>query len=143
MKKGIVGLFILMLMVSFSAKSYAQDKDISEALKKVVMDNFKGYEEENLEKVMNTVHSQSPGYIQTKELSKQIFPYYDLKYQLLSFNFIATDGDYALARGKQKTVKIEGPAFQNNIVDLIYVFKQENGQWKFWSQAILETKFVE
>jgi len=62
---------------------------------------------------------------------------------LISYEYIGLSGEYAIARIKFKTTKISGPAFKNNSVDMIQVFKQENGTWKLWSQANLEIQFTD
>jgi hypothetical protein len=38
---------------------------------------------------------------------------------------------------------VSGPAFKNNIIDSIYVFRKEGGKWKLWQQVVLETNFIE
>ncbi|MFH2139150.1 MAG: hypothetical protein ABII88_11700 [Candidatus Omnitrophota bacterium] len=143
MKKIGILFSVLVLMVLICKPVFAQEKKISDILRGVVESNFVALENEDIDGAMRTIHTQAPGYLQTMELSKQLFPYYDLRYTLLSFNYIGKDDEYALARGKQRTTKVQGPAFQNNIVDFIYVFKQEGDVWKFWSQAVLDTQFVQ
>lgn len=142
-KKIIVA--VLMMGVFFYAfgiqDSHAAD-DMSTILNEVISQNFKAYEEENIEKVMKTVHSKSPGFDATKEFSSQIFPVYDIKYELLSFKFIALEGDYAIGRVKQKTAKVSGPEFKDNIIDSIVIFKKESGIWKLWSQATLTLEYI-
>ena len=99
-------------------------------------------EKENIEEYMKTVHSQSAIYSATKQTLQQLFPSYDLKYELLNYTFIAVEGDYVLARVKQRTRKVSGPAFRNNIIDMIQIFKMENGIWKYWQQAILDIIYI-
>lgn len=111
-------------------------------MNRVLTENFKAYELEDIEKVMQTVHSKSPGFEATKEFSSQIFPVYDIKYELLGFKFITVEGEYALGRVKQKTSKIKGPEFMDNIIDSIVIFKQEDGLWKLWSQATLTLEYL-
>jgi hypothetical protein len=50
--------------------------------------------------------------------------------QLADFNYMGHDNEFAVARMK---LKIAGPPtskFQNNVVDEIMLFHQENGTWK-------------
>ncbi len=124
------------------AENVQADKDIAKVLKGVITDNFKAYEQEDIEKVMKTVHSKSPGFEATKQFSSQVFPVYEIKYELLSFKYITVEGEYALARVKQKTAKISGPEFKDNVIDSIVIFKQEAGQWKLWSQATLTLEYI-
>ena len=92
--------------------------------------------------MLETLHTQSPGYLATKEQMGPLFSNYDLKYELVSFRYIGRDGEYAVARVKQSTKKASGLAFRDNVLDMVQVYKQEDGRWKFWNQVILEIEYV-
>lgn len=124
------------------AKEINSEKDISELLRQVTLENFQAYEKEDIALIMETVHPQSPGYTATREFSARIFPEYDIKYELLELHFIAKDGEFAIARTKQKTTKVSGPQFRDNIIDAIVIFKQDGQKWKFWSQATLTIDYL-
>ena len=111
-------------------------------LKQVLTENFDAYQKEEIFRVLPTVHTLSPAYKSTKDIASKIFPAYDLNYELVSFKYLLTDDKYAIARVSQKTTKVSGPAFRNNLLDLIVIFKQEKGQWKLWSQIVLEIEFI-
>jgi hypothetical protein len=151
MKKIIINLLILVSLFFLPSISFAQigseelaktHAQTSAELKSVLLKNFEGYQNEDIGEVLTTVHTLSPGYAATKTMADQIFPAYDLKYEVNSFRYLMTDGEYALARVSQKTSKIKGPPFRNNQMDLIVVFKQEDGKWKLWSQVILEVEYL-
>jgi hypothetical protein len=118
------------------------EEDVSVAIKLVIMENLKATQAEDMDRMMKTIHTQSPSYLQTKQQIAPIFDNFDLSYRLLSYSYIGLDGEYAVARVKQATKKVSGPAFQNNELDLMQVFRKENGKWKFWAQAILEMKYT-
>jgi hypothetical protein len=71
-----------------------------------------------------------------------MFENYDLKYKLTYFKYIGQDGEYAVARIRQLTEKVAGGYFQNNEIDMIQVFKKENDEWKYWSQVIIDVKYI-
>ena len=144
MKKIILAIFCVGIIICSIDAVQAQNmkSDLSETLRGVVTANFQAYEKEDIDKVMKTVHSASPGFQATKEFSSKIFPAFEIKYEMMSFKFIATEGDYALGRVKQKTSKVSGPEFSDNIIDAIVIFKQENGVWKLWSQATLTVEYI-
>jgi hypothetical protein len=71
-----------------------------------------------------------------------LFDNYDSKYKILSFKYIGRDNQCAVARVKQSTMKLSGPAFRNNVLDMVQVFRQEKGQWKFWNQVLLEVTYI-
>jgi hypothetical protein len=48
-----------------------------------------------------------------------------------------------VARVKLKTVATDDAAFQNNIVDSIMLFHQEDGVWKAWSDHILGVELID
>lgn len=134
---------IILIAIFLGSATYASGKeDIAQAIKTVVIKNLNATEAEDADLVMQTIHSQSPAYISTKQQIPTTFENFDLKYKLLSFEYIGYDGEYAVVRTKQGTQKIFGPAFQDNEIDMIQVFKKEADQWKFWNQAILEIKFT-
>lgn len=136
-----ISIFAFIAFLALNGAVLAKD-NVGDDLKKTLQANFKAYQDENIDEVMKTVHSESPGYEATKEFSAQIFPAYDIKYDLVQFKYIAVEGEYALARVKQKTVKVSGPEFKDNIIDSIVIFKQEEGTWKLWSQATLTLEFI-
>jgi len=119
----------------------AQEK-MPEVIKSVVLENLKATQAEDTNRTMITVHTQSPIYRQTKQMLAPIFDDFDLSYELLSFSYIGLNGEYAVARVKQTTKKVSGPIFQENEMDMVQVFRKENGKWKFWTQAILEIKYT-
>ena len=138
----IILAVVLFASIEARAEITQEGKDIAKELNSVITNNFKAYELEDIGEVMKTVHSKSPGFEATKQFSSQVFPVYDIKYELLSFKYIGLEGDYALARVKQKTSKVTGPEFKDNIIDSIVILKRENGLWKLWSQASLTVEYI-
>ena len=121
--------------------AYAEDK-IAEAIKSVVKENLQAGQAEDMDRMMKTIHTQSPSYLPTKQQSQSVFDNYDLRYKLLSFSYVGSDGEYAVVRIKQMTTKVSGLAFQDNELDLMQVFRKEKGKWKLWTQSILEIKYI-
>jgi len=140
MRRLMTSLFGMLIMVSLVC---AEDSAvIKSAIAISLQENLTALQDEDMEGVMKTIHTQSPVYIPTQETCRTLFPYYDLKYELLDFEFIGMTGEYAIGRFRQKTEKISGPAFQNNIVDTVCVFRKEGDEWKFWNQVIIDVGYV-
>lgn len=118
------------------------DKTVEINVKKAFQDNINYTVAEDVEGVLSTVHTQSLSYLPTKDLLVQLFGMYKLKYEILDYKFINYDGELAYVRVKQRTTKVEGPTFQNNEMDLLQVYKPENGVWKIWSQANMQVEFL-
>ena len=124
-----------------SLSCFIAKADSIDEINELLILNLKVTESEDLVGVMETVHSQSPIYLQQKLILEKLFPVYDLTYDLLSFSFIGEDDEYAYVRINFLTEKISGPQFQDNEIDALAIFKRENGQWKFWNQSNLAITF--
>lgn len=111
-------------------------------LETLVMENLKATEAEDMNTMLETIHTQSPSYAQTEKLSAHLFENYDVKYELQQFQFVGIDGEYAIARYKFSTKRVAGGDFKDNTLDTFHVFRKENGKWKIWSQAALEIDYI-
>ena len=126
-----------------SAPATKPSAGIEAEIKSTVLENIRSTQAEDVDAMMKTIHSRSPMYETTKKQVAQIFGRdLNLNYKLISFKYIATDGDYALGRVQQRTTVVGGPKFRNNEIDMIVAFRKEGDMWKFWSQAILEIKLL-
>ncbi len=133
-------LMTVCLTALLASPGWAQG--IEDQIKETVVRNINATESENTEAMMETIHTQSPFYLMTKQQMQPLFENYDLDYELLSYDYIGQTGEYATARVIFRTNKVSGPAFRNNELDIIQIFKQEDGMWKLWSQANLDVKFT-
>src|SRR5208283_4048790 len=90
------------------------------ALRKTVAENIRSTQAEDVEAMINTVHSQSPVFATTRQQASQVFGKgLNLKYEILSLKYLTTDGDYAFARLRQQTTKTPPDNFRNNEVDMV------------------------
>jgi len=98
---------------------------------------------ESIEDVMKTIHSDSPAAMHIKTALEQAFPVFDMNVSLAEFSFVGMDGDYAVARVKQQMEKVSGPAsFKDQVAEKLYVFRQEQGQWKIWQAVMLDVEHL-
>ena len=119
------------------------DEDVATVIEALAIENLRATEAEDIEAVLNTMHTQSPAYSNTEKILMSLSGTYDLKYQMRLFRYIGQDGPYAIARFKFSTEKVAGPEFNNNLLDTFHIFRKEDGKWKIWSMAVLETNFIE
>ena len=138
-------LYLCSLVLSPKSENVAADTDEDAAaeIKALVIENLRATQAEDIEAVLDTMHTQSPAYSNTERAIISVSETYDLKYQIQLFRYIERDDPYAIARFKFSTEKIAGPDFNDNILDTYHVFRKEEGKWKIWSMAILETNFIE
>ncbi len=114
----------------------------ADKIHQLIKQNLEANQSENIDRVMLTIHPQSPAYQSTRTEVQQVFPQYDLSYKLLEYKFIAVDGEYAYARMKQRTQKRFGPVFKDNEIEALRVFRKDKGQWKIWTQANLQINYL-
>ncbi len=138
-------LCLCLVVLSPKSEDVAADtaEDIATQIEALIVENLRATEAEELEAVLDTMHTQSPAYSNTKKLLISLSETYDLKYQIQLFRYVGQDGPYAIARFKFSSEKVAGPEFNDNVLDTFHVFKKEDGEWKIWSMAILETNFME
>ncbi|NVK37288.1 MAG: nuclear transport factor 2 family protein [Gammaproteobacteria bacterium] len=115
--------------------------DLSDDIEGVIYNNLKFTMDENIPGVMSTIHSQSPAFLASQNMMEQLFSAYEISFTIHNIKVIGSDGDYAYARVTQSSKKVSGPAFQDNTLDMLQVFKKEDDQWKLWTQANLDIKF--
>ncbi len=95
-----------------------------------LFDKHYGYSsEENLEGVMATLDPSSPAYEQTEEVFSQIFPIYDLQYEV-SVEILDIQEQTALVQTITTTRKVTGPDFADNEIIATNEVTRVNGQWK-------------
>ena len=142
-----IALMLCLCLVIFSPKSenVAADtnEDIAAEIKALTIENLRATQAEDIPAVLDTMHTESPAYSNTEKLLISISETYDLKYQIELFRYVVQDDPYAIARFKFTTEKVAGPGFNDNTLDTYHVFRKEDGQWKIWSMAILETTFLD
>lgn len=125
------------------AGATSHDKQLTTTLRKVVEDNVSAYNAKDVDGVMRGIHTRSPEYASTKAAIEEQFRTVPATAQLVDFRFIGHDDEFAIARMK---LKIAGPPtsdFQDDVVDSVMLFHQENGTWKLWTDEVLGVEFVE
>jgi hypothetical protein len=113
-----------------------------EAIKSVLILQFKALNEENVEDYMATIDPNSPAFQPTKDLIPQAFANTDLKYVMDEFDVINISDNTAEVRVVQTTTKIRAPQFRDNRMIFIHSFKKSNGTWKMFSSDVQKIEFL-
>lgn len=133
----------LALVLGLTAAAGAAEKDpLASTLRKVVEDNVAAYNARDVDAVMRGVHTRSPEYDPTKAAVAAQFRDLPARARLLDFDLIGHDAEFAYARMQ---LAVGGPPtgkFQDDVVDSLLVFHQENGTWKLWMDEVLGVEFV-
>ena len=148
--RGFCLVVLIGLTVAPCRTTLAQDAPASRSpagiehdLKSTMTENIRATEAEDLVAMMKTIHLNSPVYNSTRQAVSQVFgKYTGLKYELISLKYLAVDGDYAMARVRQRTTMNPPVKFRNNEIDMIVAFKKEDRNLEIWNQAILEVRYL-
>jgi hypothetical protein len=131
------------IVTTFAGGRVCAADDLAKVLLAVVQAQADSMNRGAFEDYLGTIHSQSPAYLQEKTLSKNLFGHFKVRAEVSSFKLIGVDGEYAFARCVQKTTKVSGPAFHDNVRDVLEVFRKEGDKWKSWLSAALSTRFLD
>jgi len=116
---------------------------IKDTLKTIVEKNCQFTQARKKDEVIALIHPDSLSYTQTKQMVEQLFSSYHLSVLVIVFKFMGKDKTYAYARVQQEIKKISGPEFKDNITDQLIVFKQDGDEWKIWTTAVLNIKYID
>ena len=94
---------VLLLTVAGKANAAGHDDSLAPVLRKVVEANLSAYNREDPMAAMGFVHSKSPEYATTRAALKGQFEMMDARSELVGFNYIGHDDEFAVARVKVKT----------------------------------------
>ncbi|UCE87571.1 MAG: hypothetical protein JSU66_07610 [Deltaproteobacteria bacterium] len=138
----VIALFLLAVTSGSVARADA-NAELEATLREVTEKSLAAYDRENAQEAIAYVHTRSPDYEGTRLALQKQFEDLDVRPELVYFDFIGHDDEFAVARVKLKTVATDDSAFQNNIVDSILLFHQEDGVWKAWSDHILGVELID
>lgn len=137
-----VGIVVLVTLSLTGSLAIAGDENIKDSLKSVVQKSFKMANAEDLEGYMDLMHPNSPSYQRTRRVTQQLMDRYDLNYELISFEYVGTNGKYQLARVEQKTTNKSDAAFRDNNTVNLWAFRKDDQKWKSWNTMLLEREFL-
>lgn len=112
-------------------------------LRRVVIENLRAAEEEDLEAYMATLDESAPSYESSERMMGQTFRLYDIRYQLDSFRVVEVSGDEAVIEVVQTTMKVKGPAFRNNKIRARHRLVKTDGKWKFLSSELISVEYLD
>jgi len=134
----LILIFFALIFIA-PINSWAQTE---EQIRSTLLLNLEATQNEDLNGIMDTFHSESPIYKAQEKWQKEWFRKYDINYDLISFNLIAEEPDFAYARFKVSMIRLSGKPLQDQEFEAISVFKKENGNWKLWNQVNLQHRYL-
>lgn len=113
-----------------------------EELFAVLEENLKAMQEKDLDKYMETIHSDSPDFASTETTMEQLF-IYDLDLELSGLAVEEKTEEEARVYYEQTSIKVDGPEFQNNLSSGVHILKPDDGVWKIFGTEIRDVVAVD
>ncbi len=128
--------------VAFGQAAPPAEQGLEAKLRQVIASNVEALRSENKKASLATFHSASPNRQKSAAMMDAYFSQYDFAYEVEAFHLIGADDEYAVARYEQNTRKLGGAATPHSAstMDMMTVFRQEDGQWKIWTSVQLSAQ---
>ena len=118
------------------------DPKIAAEIIAVIKENIAANEAEDKERVLKTVHKDSPQYKSTVNGMDFVFANYDMKFDLEQIEVIEVTSDDAKVYYMQTTRAIRGQGYPPTRSTGIHIMKKENGKWKIFKTEYLSNEQI-
>jgi uncharacterized protein YpuA (DUF1002 family) len=119
------------------------DPNVAEEIISVIKENIAATQAEDKERVLKTVHKDSPQMRSTREGMDYVFNHFDMEYNLERAEVIAVNNEEARVYYVQTTRARSGSGFQPMRSAGIHILKKENGEWKIFKTEYLGNEPIE
>jgi len=126
----------ILTLWGLAASTASADEVLAATLHQLTKDHAAAYDREDADATLRLVHTRSPEYEATRTVLESQFRAHDLKTEVVSFQYIGHDDEFAYARVKLRTHDSTAD-FADNTVDSVTLYHREDGTWKVWSDFIL------
>lgn len=119
--------FISMAIITGCADNTAE----KEAVEKVLRENLKALQEEDLDGYLATLDEESPGYEKMKMICPKIFEIYDLEHELEDIKVLDISDQEAKVKTVQVARRLSGPdSYRHNRSTTVHTLVKRDGDWK-------------
>lgn len=108
----------------------------------VIYANIRASNTESIPHYMDTIHSTSPTYQSTQEMTAEAFDLFDLSYQISGLKITEQTRNEAVVAFTLTTRKIRGPRFRDNRINGEMILRKEKGRWKIYNQVVHDIKYL-
>lgn len=120
----------------------APEAPVAENPMNVIIENIRASNAENVNYYMSTIHSKSPSYQTTKNMTKEAFSKFDLSYKVSGLKIIKQTKNEVVVAFTLTTRKIRGPNFRDNHINGEMILRKEDGIWKIYNQVVHDVKYL-
>lgn len=116
------------------------DAKVSAEIISVVRENLEATKAKDKERVLKTIHKDSPQLTSTINGMDYVFANFDMEFNLEKVEVISVYGDSAKVYYVQTTQAIRGEGFAPTRASGIHTMKKENGKWKIYRTEYLSNE---
>jgi len=116
------------------------DPKVSAEIISVVKENLDATEAKDKERVLKTIHKDSPQLRSTIQGMDYVFANFDMDFKLEKVEVLSINGDSAKVYYVQTTQAIRGEGFAPTRASGIHTLKKENGKWKIYRTEYLSNE---
>lgn len=140
----VLGLFIFLPNnASGEAGSPASEAAVpTEDPVAVIIANIRASNAESIPHYMATIHSKSPSYQSTKEMTRQAFDLFDLSYKVSGLKIKKQTKNEVVVAFTLTTRKIRGPEFRDNRISGDMILRKDDDRWKIYTQVVHDIKYL-
>ncbi len=116
-------------------------EEVQAEVEKVINDNLKFAEEEDIDAYMGTLSKEYSGNAEVTASTQVLFDAYDIDYEVIDVKVVESSEEQVTVEVKQKAIATkveEGYTFQNHIATAVHTLVKEDGQFKFSVTETLE-----
>jgi ketosteroid isomerase-like protein len=125
-----------LLMISILISCLNCNSNVDPQIVKVLKDNLKAIENEDLEAYMATLHPDAPGYWNTRESTIELFKYFDTDAKLERISLVEKSKNEAKIRVEQYSILKQGNESMKNRTTATHLLRKYNGKWHIYNSSI-------
>ncbi|MGD8307371.1 MAG: hypothetical protein PVF17_12010 [Ignavibacteria bacterium] len=118
-----------------------EQAEIRDIVTEVIYRNLEATQAEEVDGVLETIHSESPQFKSTKTGMEFVFKNYDMVYELEYLRFLVINSEEVQALYQQSTKATSGVGFANTRSVGIHTLKIDiDGKWKIFSTEVISSQ---
>jgi ketosteroid isomerase-like protein len=125
-----------------AAPSASAADDQTAAILAGVTANMDAMNNEDLDAYMACLDPASPMYDSTRSQMEAAFEQYDLHVEASDVYLVDVSGTVAHVHAVVTTVKVSGPAFNDNRVTAVFELHKVDGAWKLFGQTLSDVEYL-
>lgn len=116
--------------------------DPAQAVLQTIYDNIDAANQEDIDAYMETIHPDSPAFVNTRQILVSVNDQYDLHYELIDAEVTDISGSKAEVTFTLETTKISGPDFKDNRIKGVMFLRKDGDKWKIFNQVVDDIEYL-